>query len=72
MTDDPRALTAEEFNQFLRNGQGADHYLVARMIVSLKLLHQVERACRLLCKYQPRIYDHIEKSLGALDASREG
>lgn len=72
MSDDPRALSAEEWEQFLRNKQPPDYIMVGRMIVSLKLLHQVERAARLLCKYQRGIYDNIERALGALDASREG
>ncbi len=71
MSDDPRALTAEEFDQHIRNGQGADYIMVARMIVSLKLLMQVERASRLLCRYMPGVYSNIEQSLGALDAARE-
>ena len=66
-----RALTAEEFDQHIRNGQGADYIMVARMIVSLKLLHQVERAARILVRHQPGIYSHIEQMLGALDAARE-
>lgn len=68
---DYRALTAAEFDLHCRNETPADFVMVARMIVSLKLLHQVERASRLLCKYQPGIYSNIEKALGALDASRE-
>ena len=73
MTDTTtRALTAEEFDQHIRNEQPADWVMVARMLVTLKLMMQVERAARLLVKYQPGVYSNIELALGALDASREG
>ena len=69
---DYRALTAEEFDLHCRNETPSDFVMVARMIVSLKLLHQVERSARVLVRHQPGIYSYIEQSLGALDASREG
>jgi hypothetical protein len=68
---DYRALTSDELDQHVRNGQGADYIMIARMIVSLKLHHQVERAARLLCRHVPGVYSNLEMALGALDASRE-
>lgn len=71
MSDDPRALTAEEFDQFSRNETPIDWQMAIRMKVSIRLLMAVERASRILVKYQPGIYSNIEQALGALDASRE-
>lgn len=70
-TDDTvLALTAEEFERFERNEQPADWIMVKRLKLTIKLLMQVERASTLLCKYQPGVYDNIERALKTLWARR--
>lgn len=66
-----QALTSEEFEAFIRNGTPADWVMVCRLKVTVQCLLQVERACALLCKKNPGIYDHIELALGNLEAKRQ-
>lgn len=71
MNDSPRALTAEEFERHMLSGQPADWFLISRMLVTIRLMMQVERQARLLCKVSPGVYSSLELALGALEMRRQ-
>ena len=64
------ALTGNELDQFVRNGEPANWLFVKRLVLTCQLQLQVERAAALLCHYQPGIYENIETALGNLRSRR--